>query len=362
MDENLTDSEMQALLSEVDSGDAAEAAPADDAAAAAVSDADLVNGAAKEEEETKPGERRIKKYDFANPSKFAKEHINTLRMIHETFARFFQTTMATYLRVNAEIHVKRVRQMTYGEYLKGLGSPAAIFVYGMEPLTGSIIMYISSRLIVLLIDRILGGPGQAPEEGKELTEIEQTVVEKIISRALDNYQEAWEKIGDFRPKFENFETNPGFVQIVAPNESCGVIDFNIKVNDVEGEMSVCLPYIVIEPLVDKLSTSEWFTVGKKASTQETLALMADTVKDTRVPLRAMVGGSEITIRDFMAMDKETVVRLDSKTDEPLSLQVGKSPKFTARPGLMGQRKVVKVVDVLKRQANHKAGKHKDKQE
>ncbi len=350
MDENLTDSEMQALLADIGEESAAAGAAEGGEAAA---DAALAGTAAPEAEEETKGGRRIKKYDFGNPSKFAKEHINTLRMIHETFARFFQTTMATYLRVNAEIHVKRVRQMNYGEYLKELQNPAAIFVFSMEPLTGSIIMYISSKLIVLLIDRILGGPGEAPEEGKELTEIEQTVVEKIISRALDNYQEAWEKIGDFRPKFDNFETNPGFVQIVAPSESCGVIDFEIKVNDVEGEMSVCLPYIVIEPLVDKLSTSEWFTVGKTASTAETMAQMTDVVKDMRVTIKAMVGGSQVTLKDFMAMDKGTVVRLDAKTDEPVSLVVGESPKFVVRPGLMGQRKVVKVTNVIQKGGGEK---------
>jgi flagellar motor switch protein FliM len=169
------------------------------------------------------------------------------------------------------------------------------------------------------------------------------VVEKIISRALDNYQEAWEKIGDFRPKFENFETNPGFVQVVAPNESCGVIDFNITINEIPGEMSVCLPYLVVEPIVDKLSTSEWFTVGKKASTDETRAQMTEVVKDMQVPIKAMVGSSTLTMNDLMAMEKETVVRLDNKTDAPLEIQVGKSKKFLARPGLMGKRKVVKIV-------------------
>jgi len=350
MDENLTDNEMQALLSDLgEEGEAAAGADApaagDDASLeAALQDAGSEAGGEADEASDGSG---VKVYDFSNPSKFAKEHINTLRMIHETYARFFQTTMATYLRVNAEIHVKRVRQINYGEYLKELESPAAIFVFCMEPLTGSILTSISSQLIVLLIDRILGGPGQAPEAGKELTEIEQTVVEKIISRALDNYQEAWEKIGDFRPKFENFETNPGFVQVVAPNESCGVIDFDITVNEVPGTMSVCLPYLVVEPIVDKLSTSEWFTVGKKASTDETKAQMSEVVKEMQVAIRAMVGGSTVTMNDLMAMEKDTVVRLDNKTDEPLSVQVGRAKKFTARPGLMGQRKVIKIVGTEK---------------
>ncbi len=344
MDENLTDSEMQALLSDLGEEKAA-GSDGNENPEAAVQDVAAEGGEAAAED-VAPGERRVKKYDFGNPSKFAKEHINTLRMIHETYARFFQTTMATYLRVNAEIHVKRVRQINYGEYIKELPNPAAIFSFSMEPLTGSILMYTSSKLIVLLIDRILGGPGQAPEEGKELTEIEQTVVEKIISRALDNYQEAWEKIGDFRPKFESFETNPGFVQVVAPNESCGVVDFDITVNEVPGEMSFCLPYPVIEPLMEKLSTSEWYTVGKKASTEETVAQMSEVVNDMRVAIKAMVGSSTVTIKDFMAMEKDTVIRLDSKTEKPLSLVVGSTQKFNARPGLMGQRKVVKIVDVV----------------
>lgn len=328
-DEELSQEELDALLSDLGEDD-------DDKPTKAEPDKKVVESR----------DQNIRTYDFHNPSRFSKEQINTIRLVHENFGRFFQTSIATHLRSTAEIKVGRVWQSSYQEFIRDITSPGAVFVFGLDPLPGSVVMSMSSPLVVLLIDRILGGPGKAPDESKELTDIEQAIIEKIVARLLDNYQEAWEKITDLRPRFETFESNAQFVQIVAPTESCAVVQLDVVVNEHKGSMSFCLPYVVLEPIIEKFSASEWYTLSKRDVTAEMKRNMEFTLRQTRVPIRAQVGKAGLKVGEFLELDVGSVLRLNTKVVDALDIFVARALKFRGRPGKVGKRKVVKITEIV----------------
>jgi flagellar motor switch protein FliM len=271
--------------------------------------------------------------------------MRTLEMLHEIFSRGFTASVAAYLRTVAEIKVVSVTQLPFREYTMSLPRPDCIFVLKMEPLDGSFLLELNPELVLTLIDRILGGPGKAPTAPRELTLIEQSVIEKIVNRGLETLQEAWLKVGHFQPKLTGYETTAQFVQVVAPNEISAVIEFEVKVNEVTGKMSMCIPYLVLEPIIGDLSAQKWFTVGKKESTTETVENLTKVMKEATMPIVVRIGSAGITVRDMLKLKPGDVVRLDSSPHHEIDVLIEGLIKLRGRPGISSKKKALQVTKV-----------------
>ncbi len=337
MDDLLSDGEVSALLSELDVGMAGGGAPeASSSAAAAAPEA----GITVDEQG-----RKIKTYDFNRPNRFSKDHMRTLEMLHEIFSRGFTASVAAYLRTVAEIKVVSVTQLPFREYTMSLPRPDCIFVLKMEPLDGSFLLEMNPELVLTLIDRILGGPGKAPNASRELTLIEQSVIEKIVNRGLETLQEAWLKVGHFQPKLTGYETTAQFVQIVAPNEIAAVIEFEVKVNEVTGKMSMCIPYVVLEPIIGDLSAQKWFTVGKKESTAETVESLTKVMREAMMPIVVRVGAAQITVQEMLRLKAGDVIRLNTSPHHEIEVLIEGLVKLKGRPGVSSKKKALQVTKV-----------------
>ncbi len=340
MDDLLSDGEVSALLSELDvdmSGGGGGTTDSSESASVVTPE----SGVTVDEQG-----RKIKTYDFNRPNRFSKDHMRTLEMLHEIFSRGFTASVAAYLRTVAEIKVVSVVQLPFREYTMSLPRPDCIFVVKMEPLDGSFLLEINPELVLTLIDRILGGPGKAPTAARELTLIEQSVIEKIINRGMENLQEAWLKVGHFQPKLSGYETTAQFVQIVAPSEISAVIEFEVKVNEVAGKMSMCIPYVVLEPVIGDLSAQKWFTVGKKESTSETVESLTKVMKETRVPFVVEVGAAQITVQDLLGLKAGDVVRLNTNPHNEIDVLIEGLVKLKGRPGISSKKKAIQVTRIV----------------
>jgi len=337
MDDLLSDGEVSALLSELDVGMAGGSSSDSSSAAATAPEA----GITVDEQG-----RKIKTYDFNRPNRFSKDHMRTLEMLHEIFSRGFTASVAAYLRTVAEIKVVSVTQLPFREYTMSLPRPDCIFVLKMEPLDGSFLLEINPELVLTLIDRILGGPGKAPTASRELTLIEQSVIEKIINRGMEALQEAWLKVGHFQPKLTGYETTAQFVQIVAPSEITAVIEFEVKINDVTGKMSMCIPYVVLEPIIGDLSAQKWFTVGKKESTAETVENLTKVMKETTIPIVVRVGSAQISVQEMLRLKPGDVIRLNTSPHNEIDVLIENLIKLKGRPGVSSKKKALQVTKVF----------------
>lgn len=339
MDDLLSDGEVSALLSELDSSGMTNTgvSTAEESTEAASPDASVT---------IDEKGRKIKTYDFNRPNRFSKDHMRTLEMLHEIFSRGFTASAAAYLRTVADIKVTSVSQLPFREYTMSLPRPDCIFVLKMEPLDGSFLLEMNPELVLTLIDRILGGPGKAPTAPRELTLIEQSVIEKIVNRGLENLQEAWLKVGHFQPKLTGYETTAQFVQVVAPSEISAVIEFEVKINDVTGKMSMCIPYVVLEPIIGDLSAQKWFTVGKKESTAETVESLTKVMREAKMPIVVKVGETQISVREMLGLKPGDVIRLDTSPHKEIEVLIEGLVKLMGRPGVSSKKKALQVTKVL----------------
>ena len=217
----------------------------------ALSDGSVSADAVKAEEDQK----KVKTYDFKRPDKFSKDQIRTLYMLHENFARLLNTYLSTSLRTMVNVEVASVEQLTYQEFVQSMANPSVIGVLAVPPLKGNIIMEVDTIIAFSIIDRVFGGQGEATSKPSVLTEIEETVMRKMLAKAMDNLRDAWENVAKFNPKLEIIESNPQFTQIVPPSDMVVIVTLKITIGSVEGFMNICIPYLVLEPIMSKLTTS-----------------------------------------------------------------------------------------------------------
>ncbi|MGQ9629621.1 MAG: flagellar motor switch protein FliM [bacterium] len=300
-------------------------------------------------EDVKPerDERPVKVYDFKRPGKFSKDHMRTLTMMHESYARFTSTALSAQLRTMVHFHVVSVDQLTYEEFMRSLPIPSTLAIIDMAPLVGRFLIEIDPSLTFAMIDRLFGGPGDfSSKVNRELTEIELSVMEGIILQIIGNLKDAWSGIIELKPKLVNIESNPQFAQIVPPNEMCILLTFETKIGNVEGMSNICIPHMVIEPILSKLSAQHFFSTIRKGSAVGNLAILKQRLEQIKVGVSIEVGKAVLTVRDVLQMQVGDVIKLNRKVKDSLLGRVGNKYKFKCHPGTVGSKMAVQIDEIL----------------
>lgn len=298
--------------------------------------------------------RRIRLYDFRRPDKFNKDHLRTFSMVFENYARLLGSVFAASLRTAFHASLASVDQQTYGEFTRGLDDPAVLAMFGMAPLQGTAAVALEPNVAFPMLDRMLGGPGQSVDKPRTLTEIEQTVMERLFRSFLQHLGDSWESIEPVKPRLEGLESNPLFAQIAGPNDVCVVVSLAIQAGEHRGMATFCFPYLLLEPIMPKLSARNWISASQREQREETLAHAQDRLVQAPVTVTAELGQAELRLREFLSLEPGDVVRLDRLANEPLVVKVGGRQTFRALPGTAGGRIALRVtaVDVVEEDDGH----------
>lgn len=310
----------------------------------------LNNGELDVEEIKNSEEKQVKNYDFARPSKFSKEHLRTLEIIFEHFGRLLATNLPAYLRKSVNVEIVNSEVVIYSEFSNALSNPVLLGVVNMSPLSGNVIMEMASNLGFAIVDRLLGGAGNALDKEREFSEIELTILERIFSICVNLLQEPWENVVKTTPRLERIETNSQFAQIISPSETIAIITMNIKIGDVEGLMNICLPFATLEPVMDKLNTKYWFSNMQEKDAHTYEDTIETNIAKAKVPIKAVLGNSKISVQDFVNLQVGDIIRIDRKVDQELEVYVGNIKKFMALPGYFEDKYAVRVTEVIREES------------
>ncbi|SHJ58691.1 flagellar motor switch protein FliM [Anaerobranca californiensis DSM 14826] len=322
MSEVLSQSEIDALLSALSSGEI---------------DVEEVK---KEEIKAK-----IRVYDFRRPNKFSKDQTRTLQMIHENFARLITSYLSSNLRSIVQVSVASVDQTTYEEFIRSVPNPTIINLFSINSGEGQALLEINPSIAYTIIDRLLGGPGKTIKDSRPLSEIEQRIIKLVTDKILTILNEAWLNVTNLKAKTAKIETNPQFLQIVSPNETVAVIVFKVILGESEGFMNICIPYISIETMIDKLNAHFWFSQSTN-NIPENQSNVEAGLKKTYLPIAVELGKTTITIKDLLELQVGDVITLDQLTTEPLIVKVQDKVKFLATVGLLRNKLAVQITETI----------------
>lgn len=292
-------------------------------------------------------QRKIKVYDFKRPDKFSKDQIRTLHMLHENFARLMNTYLSAHLRTMVHIDVASVDQLTYEEFIRSLPNPSVIGIFQMKPLKGNAILELNPNVIFSIIDRLFGGPGLPPAKTRSLTDIEEAIIKRVINKTLECFSEAWKQVVTIEPKLEIIESNPQFTQIVPPNDMVVIITLHVKIGQAEGLVNICIPYLVLEPIMSKLTTTYWVSssVARQALPEHINAIQSKLEK-AFIPLLVELGRTTVTVQELLGLVVNDVLQLESKIEDDLNVIVGQRKKFRGKPGLSGHKVALQITQVI----------------
>lgn len=294
-------------------------------------------------------EKQVKEYDFARPAKFAKDHLRTLEIIHEHYARLLATLLSGRMRTPCQLEVISSEAISYSEFANSLSNPVLLGILEVRPLKGNFVIEMSSNIGFAIVDRLLGGSGAGVVSGRDFTEIEQTVIQRVMSIMIDEMVEVWKNVVNITPRLTQIETNPQFAQFISPTEIVALITLNLKIGGVEGLMNICVPYITIEPIIDKLNTRYWFSTAKETNVELYGQYIEKQIELSEIPVKVILGKTNILIDDFIHLQPGDIIRLDRKITEEVDVLVGNLPKFYAKAGLSSGKNAVMITGVMNRE-------------
>lgn len=278
----------------------------------------------------------IRPYDFKRPERVSKDQMMALQTLHESFSRSFGAQLSGFLRTIMEVRVTKIEQMTFSEFTHNLPNPTCFNLLSCDPLDGNMCLEISPLIIYPVIDRLLGGSNAdlfIPQ--RPLTAIEMRLVSKIIDRSIKALQEAWADIIPLNFALEDTESNSQLVQIVPPNEVVVVVSFEMKMGGRAGTMELCIPYNVIEPVIEKLSNQTWAAYKRSGRDEILRRRVATQLESAKLTLSGTLADTSIKVNELRNLKIGDIILTNKAANAPLTLVIDGKRKFI---GHLGQHK------------------------
>jgi flagellar motor switch protein FliM len=291
-----------------------------------------------------PATTEIKNYDFKRPERVSKDQMRALQTLHEAFARNFGASLSGFLRTIVEVRVATCEQMTYSEFIAGLPNPTSFNLLRAEGLEGQMCLEISPLIIYPIIDRLLGGTTQdlfIPQ--RPMTLIETRLIGNVTTRGLTALSEAWSSVKQLEFAVAATESNPQLVQIVPPNEVVVVVGFELKMSNRAGTMNLCIPYNVIEPVMENLSSQSWFSVSRNLKTKSAEDQIGASLRKAGLLITGILAETTITVEDVIHMQPGDVIVTDKPAGQPVMICIEGEPKFMANLGQFKKSRAIRIV-------------------
>jgi flagellar motor switch protein FliM len=280
-------------------------------------------------------------YDFRKPIKLSREHVRTLQIAFETYARSCGTLLTTRLRVVSSVSLASIEQLTYDEYVSALANPTVIAMVALDPLAGTVLLEFASSTAMTAIDHMLGGPG-GPQPERPLTEVEMPLLRGLLERMLGELRYGFETLVDISPKLKEIEYNAQFLRAHQPGDAVVIASFDMKIGTEECIGSLCLPFNTILPVLEKQETIELTAAERMVRDSSHRNLTAGL---SAAPIDVAVRFQPIRMRtdDIVDLRPGDVVPLGHPTSMPLEITVNETVFAHAVPGNQGARLACLVV-------------------
>jgi flagellar motor switch protein FliM len=290
--------------------------------------------------------KRTQPYDFRRPDRIAKDQLRAIHLLHENFARSLASSLSAYLRAYIMVNLVSVEQLSYREFIEGLPSPTCMAALGMKPFEGNAVLELNPTLVFPILEMLLGGSGKTPcNITREITEIEQSILDGLLRIILQNLKTAWHSVTNLDFSVESHETEPALLQILAPNEALVTIAMEIRIGENSGMMNIGIPSIIIKMLRQKFD-QQW-SVRKTQVTEEEHARMLRLVKPANLQLDCRLQGPTVSVSDFLQLDRGDVLAFDMVAGRPIDLLVNGKTKYSGHMIIRGRKRAFQIQQLTK---------------
>lgn len=287
-------------------------------------------------------------YDLTSQEKIVRGRLPTLDIINQMFSRLFRNSFSSLMRKSADISAVSTDSLKFGEFLRSLPVPSSLHVFRMEPLRGFGLMVIESRLVFSFVDTFFGGTGTSDINilGRDFSAIETRMTRNVVQTALEDWERAWKTVHPLSCSYVRSEVNPQFAAIVPPTDVVLVIVFDIEMENSSGTVTICIPYSMVEPIINKLKAN--FQSEQLEVDQVWINRLRGELMQTEVELVAELGQVELTPRDLLGLKVDEVIMLGKDVSDPLHISIEGITKFRGYSGVSRGMKAVQITKVLQK--------------
>jgi flagellar motor switch protein FliM len=294
---------------------------------------------------------RVRSFDFRRPNKLSRDHVRSLQIVHETFARQLTTLFSSGLRVVSQVSVASIEQLSYDEYIRDTPNPSHLSILSIDPLPGVAILQLPLSTAMTIVDLMLGGHGVGAGPERPLTDIERGLVRTLIDRALAELTYSFESVTKISPAIIQHESNPQFAQIAAPSDMTVVVMFEVRIGNEENTASLCFPYAALQPILDTIAQAAVHSQASRGDQASVRQRVAERMLDVPVELVVEFDQARLTSAQILDLAVGDVVALNHPVDSPLTATVDGVSTFQVRPARAGKRLACQVVANAGRSTN-----------
>jgi len=285
--------------------------------------------------------KRAQPYDFRRPDRIAKDQLRAIHLLHENFARSLASSLSAYLRAYAVVNLVSVEQLSFMEFTQCLPSPSCMVSLGMKPFDGNAVLELNPALVFPILEMLLGGSGKVANQIKrEITEIEQSILESLIRIILQDLRQAWQGVSAMQFSIEGHETEPQLLQILAPNEAVIAISVEVRIGDNSGMMNIGIPSIIVKMLRQKFD-QQW-SVRRSELTEEERARILRLVKPAKVNLDTRLQGQSMSVADLLKIEEGQVLTFDYPIDRKVDFLINGKKKYHGQVVSNGRKRAFQI--------------------
>lgn len=295
------------------------------------------------------GSKRATMFDFRRPDRIAKSQLRAIHQLHDNFVRNLVSSLSAYLRSYLIVNLVSVEQLSYSEFLECLPSPTCIASLGLKPYDGNAVLELNSSLIFPILEILLGGDGKLQFSAqREITEIEQVLLDGLLRLILRDLHEAWTFVTPIDFTIENIETEPQFLQILAPSEAVVAVAIEIRIGDSIGMMNIAMPSIIIKMMRQKFD-QQW-TLRKSASTDQEQSRVLSLIRYSDLASEVLLAGPQLLLRDLINLEEGDVLSFEFPAGRPLDLVLNGQTRYLGEIVNAGRRTAFRITDRVREPA------------
>ncbi len=297
---------------------------------------------------SRPEQPVLSTYDFRRPERVSKDQLKGLQSLFEAFARELGILLPPFLRTVVRVDLVSIDQLTYDEFILSVARPTSMSIIDVAPLEGRAVIELSPTMVFPIVDRVLGGKGAALATARELTEIEDRIVYRIVLMILDTWKRAWEHLVEFKMSVVSQESDPLIVQIVAGSEMIVLVGYEVYIGESVGSMNMCIPLVELNPILEQLSSQAHY---QRQLAPEVLERnhrhIESVVRRSKVDVEPILGQARIMLSDLARLQPGDVIPLDTTAAEPIPVRIGGVTRFLAKPGRRGEQSSVQLTSIVR---------------
>ena len=270
-------------------------------------------------------------------------------MIFENFSKIAGNRLSSLVHNNVSVSMGAVEQISYDEFTRSTPNPTLMSIFTSYPMGGTQVLEINPQFCVQVVELMCGGSEstyyKSYGNSEEFTDIEMGILEEVVTGILDSYEVAWNEIIDIKAKQDYLETNPQLLQNLSPNEPVILISFTVEVFENKSFMNICIPYVSLENVTEKLSIKNWFDFEKEYD-EMSKEILTDRMMDSDVELEVELGKTIISVDSFLELNIGDVLQLDTESSDPLKMYVEGKLHYLVKPGTFKDNLTVEVLQYL----------------